>query len=192
MIRVTGGVLGGRVLTAPIPDKVRPTAARVREAVFSMVGQDLTGWSVLDLFGGTGLMAIEAASRGAAPVTVVDQSPLSLTCIRANVKALEAPVRVVQSDAVAWKIPADLVYLDPPFKDPIGPWLARAAPLCKRLLVAEARAPVAWPEVEGFELERAKTYGDTAVALYVRIGSATGGAEDEVIRDDGGVIEDDG
>ena len=66
MIRVTGGALRGRSLPARVPEGVRPTAGRVREAVFSMVGQDLRGWSVLDLFGGSGLIGIEAASRGAA------------------------------------------------------------------------------------------------------------------------------
>ncbi len=192
MIRVTGGELRGRVLPARVPPNVRPTASRVREAVFSMVGQDLTGWSMLDLFGGTGLMAIEAASRGAAPVTVVDRNAASLACIRANVAAVGAPVKVVQGDAGSARVEADLVYLDPPFRDPIAPWLARAAPLCRRLLVAEARTPVDWPEIPGFDLDRARAYGDTAVALYVRVGSAAGRAEDAVVREDRGVVEDDG
>lgn len=169
MIRVTGGALRGRTLPARVPEGVRPTAARVREAVFSMLGQDLAGWSMLDLFGGSGLMAIEAASRGAAPVTVVDRAASSLACIRANVRAVGAAVKVVQADATAVRDAADLVYIDPPFRDPIGPWLTRAADLCRRVLVAEARAPVEWPELPGFELDRARAYGDTALAIYVRV-----------------------
>lgn len=198
MIKITGGELRGRVLSAPVPPNVRPTAARVREAVFSMVGQRLDGWSVLDLFGGTGLIAIEAASRGASPVTVVDRNAAALACIRENVAALGANVRVVSGDAANPRPPADFVYLDPPFKEPIRPWLERAAALCLRVIVAEARAPVEWPErlrgdgVHGFALDRARTYGDTAVALYVRIGADTGGAEADVVGDDRGVIEDDG
>jgi 16S rRNA (guanine966-N2)-methyltransferase len=193
MIKITGGDLRGRVLTAPVPPNVRPTAARVREAVFSMVGQRLDGWSVLDLFGGTGLIAIEAASRGASPVTVVDRNAASLACIRANVAALGADVRVVSGDATNPRPPADLVYLDPPFKEPIRPWLLRAAPLCQRVLIAEARAPVEWPEnVPGFTLDRTRTYGDTAVALYLRIGANAGGPEADVVGDDRGMIEDDG
>ena len=70
-IRITGGELRGRLIQG-VPEGVRPTAGRVREALFSMVGQALQGWSALDAFGGTGLLAFEAASRGAAPVTVVE------------------------------------------------------------------------------------------------------------------------
>ena len=64
MIRVSGGTLGGRVLKAEVPAGVRPTAIRTRAALFSMLGQDLSGWSWLDACGGTGLMGIEAWSRG--------------------------------------------------------------------------------------------------------------------------------
>lgn len=192
MIRVTGGALRGRMLPGRVPPNVRPTASRVREAVFSMIGQDLSGWSMLDLFGGSGLMAIEAASRGASPVTVIDRSAGSLACIRANVAAVSADVRVVQGDAASAKVEADLVYLDPPFKDPIAPWIERAAALARRMVVAEARAPVEWPDIVGFELDRARTYGDTAVALYVRVGALPGGAEADVVGDDAGVVEHDG
>ena len=67
MLRVTGGVLRGRVLPAPLPEGVRPTSARTREALFSIVGQDLEGLSFLDAFGGAGLIAIEAWSRTLKP-----------------------------------------------------------------------------------------------------------------------------
>jgi 16S rRNA (guanine(966)-N(2))-methyltransferase RsmD len=194
LIRVTGGELRGRVLPARIPANVRPTAGRVREAVFSMVGQDLAGWSMLDLFGGSGLMAIEAASRGAAPVTVVDRSAQSAACIRENAKAVGAALTVRIGDAGKVRLdPADLVYLDPPFKDPIAPWIARAAAICRRVIVAEARAPAEWPAApEGFRLQTARAYGDTAVALYVRVGALAGGEEADEVGDDAGVVEGDG
>jgi len=193
VIKVTGGALRGRLLPARIPPNVRPTAARVREAVFSMVGQELEGWSVLDLFGGTGLMAIEAASRGAGPVTVLDHKAASLVCIRENVAAVGAGVRVLSGDAATVGVSADLVYLDPPFKEPIQPWLVRASGLAQRLVVAEARAPVEWPAVlPGFRLDRARVYGDTAVALYVRAGADAGVPEADVVGQDLGVVEHDG
>lgn len=194
MIRVTGGALRGRVLPAAVAAGVRPTAGRVREAIFSMVGQDLAGWSMLDLCGGTGLMAIEAASRGAAPVTVVERSPQAAAAIRTNLERLGVPARVRVGDARRVPLdPADLVYLDPPFREPIEPWIARAAPLARRVLVAEARAGGEWPPApEGFAPPRARTYGDTAVALYVRVGTNAGGAEADEVVDDGGVVEDDG
>ncbi len=193
VIRVTGGALRGRVLPAPVPVGVRPTAGRVREAIFSMIGQRLDGWSMLDLFGGSGLMAIEAVSRGASPVVVADRSPASIACIRANARALGVTLDVLLVDSVDVRRRADLVYLDPPYADPIGLWLERAAALCLRVLVAEARAPVDWPPaLPGFSLDRARTYGDTAVALYVRIGAAAAGAEDQIVGDDRGMVEDDG
>lgn len=194
MIRITGGALRGRVLQGSVPAGVRPTAGRVREAVFSMVGQDLAGWSMLDLCGGTGLMALEAASRGARPVTVVERNPGAAAAIRRNLASMGADVRLHVGDAQRLPLePADLVYLDPPFKEPIAPWIARAAPLARRVIVAEARAGVAWPPApEGFVLDRARTYGDTAIALYVRGGALAGGPEADVVADDGGVVEDEG
>ena len=174
MIRITGGTLRGRILEGPVPDGVRPTASRVREAVFSMVGQDLTGWSMLDLFGGIGLMSLEAASRGAAPVTVVDKNPAAAVRIRAHAARLGVALEVRIGDAARLELPlADLVYLDPPFREPIAPWIFRASALCGRVLVAEARAGVEWPDPPpGFVLDRARTYGDTAVAVYVREAAA--------------------
>ncbi len=141
-----------------------------------MVGQDLVGWSMLDLFGGTGLMAIEAASRGASPVVCVERAAVTARAIRANVVALGAAVDVVVADAAGWSQAADLVYLDPPFREPIAVWIARAAPLALRVLVAEARAPVDWPEIEGFELDRSRRYGDTAVGIYTRTAASGGRA----------------
>ncbi len=73
-LRITGGELGGRRIQAPKGAKLRPTTERVREAVFSILG-DVSGARVLDLFCGTGALAIEALSRGAAEATLVDIHP---------------------------------------------------------------------------------------------------------------------
>ena len=138
-------------------------------------------------------MAIEAASRGASPVVVVDRSRASIACIHANATAFGVTLDLLSIDAVDVRRQADLVYLDPPYRDPIGLWLERAAALSLRVLVAEARAPVDWPkELPGFSLDRARTYGDTAVALYVRIGATAGGAEVQIVGDDRSMVENDG
>ncbi len=194
VIRVTGGALRGRTLPARVPEGVRPTAGRVREAVFSMVGQDLRGWSVLDLFGGSGLIGIEAASRGAAPVVIVERNPKAAAAIRRNLEALDHPAMLRVGDAASPPAgPFDFIYLDPPFKEDVAPWVARVAPLCLRVIVAEARAgsPVPAPP-GGWRLERTRVYGDTQVALYVRIGAVTGAQEVDEVLDDPGVVEDDG
>ena len=72
-MRITGGTLKGRVLPVPVSSGVRPTSSRVREALFSMVGNHLDGVTWLDAFGGAGLTALEASSRGAA-VTVFEKN----------------------------------------------------------------------------------------------------------------------
>ena len=172
MIRITGGTHRGRPLPHPVPATARPTSSRVREAIFSMVGQDLSGWSMLDLFGGSGLMALEAASRGAGPVTVVERDARAAAAVRANAAALGAALRVRVEDAARAALdPADLVFLDPPYADGVERWLARGASLCTRVLVMEARSGARWPaSVEGargdLNLSRERAYGDTVVGVY--------------------------
>src|ERR1700726_1544694 len=87
-MRVIGGVYGGRALVAPRGQAARPTSDRVREALFSILG-DLGGLRVLDLFAGSGALAIEALSRGAAEATLVDSSPAARAAIRRNLRTLE-------------------------------------------------------------------------------------------------------
>lgn len=193
MIRLTGGTARGRRLPAAVPDGVRPTASRVREALFSMIGQDLTGWSVLDLCGGTGLVALEAASRGARPVTVVERSPAAAAAIRKNAAAVGVPVDLRVADARLARLPrAELVYLDPPYRDPIGPWLVRAAGLATRWLVAEVRRGAVPPAVEGFVLDTERRYGDTTLLLYVRRRTEAGGEEANRVGEDAAMVEHDG
>lgn len=193
MIRLTGGTARGRVLPAAVPGGVRPTASRVREALFSMIGQDLAGWSMLDLCGGTGLVALEAASRGAGPVTVVERSPAAAAAIRKNAAAVGVRVELRVGDARSARLPpAELVFLDPPYREPIGPWLERAAGLATRWLVAEVRSGTVAPAVEGFVLDTERRYGDTTLLLYVRRGTDAGGEEAGGVVEDAAVVEHDG
>src|SRR3954454_5676821 len=98
-LRITGGELGGRRIRVPRGAReLRPTTERVREAVFSILG-DVSGDRVLDLFCGTGALAIEALSRGAAEATLVDTHPQAA---RRNLEALEltGSAKTVRADAV--------------------------------------------------------------------------------------------
>jgi 16S rRNA (guanine966-N2)-methyltransferase len=123
-LRIVAGRFGGRRLVAPPGDATRPTADRVREALFSILGPArLDGARVLDLFAGSGALGLEALSRGAAAATFVDSSPAALRALRANLAALGAEAEVVRSDAVRWLRAAsagdrqyDLVFLDPPYR----------------------------------------------------------------------------
>ncbi len=174
MMIVTGGHLRGRALTALVPEGVRPTSARTREALFSILGQDLEGLSFLDVFGGSGAIALEAASRGAAPVTVTERAPLALAAIAANIATMKVAIDVRPLDASTLaspegipKLEADIVYLDPPFEDDIAMWITRLAPCARTVLVAEARDGATFPERAGhLPLDRTRRYGDTLLAIY--------------------------
>jgi len=123
-MRVIAGAHGGRILAAPRGRATRPTSDRVREAVFSILG-DVSGAEVLDLYAGSGALAIEALSRGAASATLVDSAPAAIAAIRGNLAALGVPARVQRVDARAFLRQAsrgapqyDLVFLDPPYRHP--------------------------------------------------------------------------
>ena len=122
-------IIGGQWRRTPIKvlDKpgLRPTPDRVRETLFNWLGQDLSGWRVLDAFAGTGALGLEAASRGATDVVALEREPKLARQIQANAQKLGAQgLKVHVADAIAWmqgqaRLHADgafdLVFLDPPF-----------------------------------------------------------------------------
>jgi 16S rRNA (guanine966-N2)-methyltransferase len=183
-MRITGGTLRSRQLRAPRGSSTRPTSDRVREALFGILGSAdvLSGARVLDLYAGTGALALEALSRGALRATLVESSREALAALRANVASLglTASTRVVAGDvlAVAARLvedgPFDLVLVDPPWADVDGgrpqralAALARSGALAPHAVVVlehAARSPV--PSIEGLTSEDARRYGDTALAFY--------------------------
>lgn len=123
MTRVIAGTAHGRTLVVPKGDATRPTSDRVREALFSILEHQglLDGGRVLDLYAGSGALGLEAASRGAAAVDLVESARLAVRAARVNVAALDLPgVRVV-ADTVERHLagvpaaPFDLALLDPPY-----------------------------------------------------------------------------
>jgi len=121
-MRIIAGEFRGRVLRPPPGRRVRPTADRVREAWFSIVGPVVAGARVLDLFAGSGALGLEALSRGAAHVTFVELSPASLNALRKNVAELgvEDRAAIRRADAVRFVTrlgadPFDLAFADPPY-----------------------------------------------------------------------------
>lgn len=134
-VRLIGGLWKRSKL--PVLDRpgLRPTPDRVRETLFNWLGQDLSGWRVLDAYAGTGALGFEAASRGAAEVLMIDKDAHALGGLRAVKERLQAAqVQLLSADALAWleRAPAgrwDLVFLDPPFDtDVVEVALAAAAP----------------------------------------------------------------
>lgn len=124
-VRIIGGQYKRSPLKVPVWPGLRPTPARVRETLFNWLGQDLSGWRVLDAFAGTGALGLEAASRGAAAVLSLEKEPMLARQIQANARQLgAAQVSVQVADALAWMrrqtVPAhDLVFLDPPFGEQV-------------------------------------------------------------------------
>src|SRR5437016_10673946 len=98
-MRVVGGRLGGRTLHAPRGRGTRPTPERVREALFSILGT-IDGWSVLDLFAGSGALGIEALSRGVSDATFVDSSAAAIAAIHRNLESLGVSAEVRRQKAV--------------------------------------------------------------------------------------------
>jgi 16S rRNA (guanine(966)-N(2))-methyltransferase RsmD len=135
-VRIIGGLWRGRKL--PVADRpgLRPTPDRVRETLFNWLGQDLSGWRVLDAFAGSGALGFVAASRGAAEVLLLEADvPLLAALEAARTRLQAAVVRVERADAIAWMRRAapqrfELVLLDPPFEsDLAASALAAALPL---------------------------------------------------------------
>jgi 16S rRNA (guanine966-N2)-methyltransferase len=175
-MRVIAGELGGRSLVAPRGRGTRPTSDRVREALFSILGS-VEAARVLDLFAGSGALAIEALSRGAASAVLVDSSAAAVAAIRRNLATLGVPAEVRRQRALAFLETArvsarqyDLVFVDPPYRHPsgLGPELSEAlAPVLAAgaRVVAESdrRAPLS---LESLTLVDERRYGDTLIRIY--------------------------
>jgi 16S rRNA (guanine(966)-N(2))-methyltransferase RsmD len=173
---VIAGRWGGRRLTSPKGAATRPTADRVREALFSILGEFVQDARVLDLFAGSGALGLEALSRGAASATFVDSAPASVTTVRANLEALGGKAEVRRSDALRFLRAApgetrqyDLVLLDPPYRqaERLGRELSEALPAVlapSALVISESdhRAPLPLD----LPLKDERRYGDTLIRIH--------------------------
>jgi 16S rRNA (guanine966-N2)-methyltransferase len=185
IVRIAGGVFRGRTLFAPPDARVRPTADKVRQAIFNILAHNEFGIGfalecarVADLFAGTGTMGIEAISHGARYGLFVDDSADSRALIRKNVEALQLAgiTKIWRRDATQLgPMPAgsggpfDLVFLDPPYRKNLVPaalaslaegrWLAPNA-----LLVAETAVDESFPS-PNYRLLDNRVYGDTRVGF---------------------------
>jgi len=175
-VRLIGGLWKRSKL--PVPDRpgLRPTPDRVKETLFNWLGQDLTGWRVLDAFAGTGALGFEAASRGAAEVVLLERDPALATSLEATRLRLGgAMARVERADALAWMARCapgrfELVLLDPPFDaDLAAPAAAVAAHLvCEGGFVyVESGQPLAEPP-PGLVLHRSLKAGAVHAQLWRR------------------------
>ena len=194
-MRIIAGALGGRRLAAPAGDDTRPTSDRVREAIFNILGPPADDARVLDLFAGSGALALEALSRGAASAVLVERAAEPARLILANAASLDVSdrVRVVRADVAATiprlaasDPPFTWIFIDPPYarpktakaaatEDHAGRALALLgdgdAPLVAAdgVVIVEHDRRIAPPDDVG-PLARAdlRRYGDTEVSFYRR------------------------
>ena len=146
-VRIIGGSWRSRLIAFPARIDLRPTPDRVRETLFNWLGQDLAGRTCLDLFAGSGALGLEAASRGARRVVMVERDPGAFQALQANVAALNAVgVELKRADALEFLRDDDgtydVVFLDPPFRaDYLPQVLAALAPRLAAGALVHVEAP---------------------------------------------------
>ncbi len=178
-MRITSGELGGRVIRAPLG--IRPTQDKVRQALFSSLGERVGGARVLDLYAGSGALGLEAWSRGAGSVTWVESNPRVCAALKATVRALcgaEPALQVVGMDAALFiekseTQPFDLVLADPPYRAGALEKVLRVLagrPILKAdgVLVFEQSADEPLLEATGWRMARERTYGETRLITYIK------------------------
>ena len=176
-MRITGGIYKGRIIKCP-KGEIRPAMDRMRESMFSILG-DLNGYSFLDLFSGSGLVAIEAASRGATRTEAVEKDKQKIKIIRENMSIIERNYRIWLMSAQLFikRCPKkfDIIYLDPPFPMPDKQSLIEQ--ICAAdLLEDEGKCIIhhpkeeKWPETfPGLEMSDLRKYGRSYLRFYSKV-----------------------
>ncbi len=187
-IRIIGGTHRGRRLAFPDAAGLRPTPDRVRETLFNWLMPHLPGARCLDLFAGSGALGLEAVSRGAREVVLVDANPAVVKSLQENLRLLGETerARVIRSDALAFlrketDAPFDIVFLDPPYATDLlpeavrlleaGGWLADPAWIYIETPVARGRAALP-PLPANWSLQREKQAGQVGYHLLRRVSPA--------------------
>ena len=175
-MRITGGKYCRRSVICP-PGVIRPAMDRMRESLFSILG-DLTGCSFLDLFSGSGCVAIEAASRGASPIHLVEMDRGKKATIEKNLSLVEEEKKLFVMDAKRFLISSflsyDIIYADPPFPMEGKVELLECAaehhsvkPGGLFIIHYPVEEDKLWPErIKGFYLSDKRKYGRSTIRMY--------------------------
>jgi 16S rRNA (guanine966-N2)-methyltransferase len=183
-MRLTGGLNGGRRLIAPRGQQTRPTAAKVREAIFNILGPPPEG-NVLDLYAGTGALGLEALSRGAASAVFVEREHAPLVALRRNIKelGLESRATVVGADVrtglrrlAGTGVVFSWVFLDPPYVKETEGVLAELSgsgllTSCAVVVLEHDRRNRPPESVGDLRLTDRRQYGDTELSFFRTSGS---------------------
>lgn len=176
MLRVIAGTARGRRLKVPAGRVTRPTAERVREALFNII--EVAGKSFLDVFAGSGAVGIEALSRGAGQATFIEKHPRALKALQENLASTglgdRAEVMAMDVFRALPKLTSagrrfDFIFMDPPYEQglvaKVLPWFVRLLTGEGCIIVETASREVA-PVVEGVTLKDSRRYGDAVLHFY--------------------------
>ena len=182
-MKVISGNLKGRKLTVPRGHKVRPTGARVKEALFSIIGQSIIGADVLDLFSGTGNIGIEALSRGANSSLFIENDPKTLLILEKNIRELSLSERskVIKLDVSRGLkllhkrgVKFDIIFIDPPY---IYPKIWDILSAVSKYDILKEDGLVVWehgskkiqkPRYGNLKMIETKKYGDTGITFFTK------------------------
>lgn len=181
MIRIIAGKWRGRLLLAPDGLDTRPTLGRTKEALFSMLYGCIEGAKVLDLFGGSGALALEALSRGASHAVIGEKARDAIRVIQQNIQKLGAKdqAELIQGSweqtlkrLAAERKSFNLIFIDPPYTMEPSPVLQAIAG-CNLLdnhgiLVLEHATKETAPKVQGLVVQKSRAYRDTTLTIYER------------------------
>jgi len=173
-IRVAGGYLRGRILKTLPGQATRPTTARVREAIFSILQHDIADAQVLDLFAGSGALAIEAMSRGAASAVLIEKNHKAAAVIKQNLEKCELDLRLIVDDYIKGMellqrdgCRYDLVFADPPYgmitPDDVGHLLSKFSLLKEEGFLIMEHAGSFVPDAK--EIIKTSRFGDSAISI---------------------------
>lgn len=176
-MRITGGECRGRVILGPDGLEARPTASKIRQAFFNILSPKLPGARFLDLCAGTGLMGLEALSRGAGQLIAVEENRKMVRCIEVNLKNLKLEGEVICGD-VRRVLPVlepegfDIIFADPPYKSHLTESVLTGVDRFRLLsaqgvfAVEHARAEVLPESCGSLRKSDSRAYGQTAVTFY--------------------------
>lgn len=176
-MRVITGTARGRKLKEPVGSDIRPTTDQVKEAIFNICQFDVEGRRVLDLFGGTGQLGIEAKSRGAAQVDIVDAASPAVKLIRENVQRCGLDIRVIQAEALGYLRSCgryDLIFLDPPYDSGLAEKVLetiKAFDILSKggIIICETRAETVLADLEAPYVKRKEyRYGKVKLTTYTK------------------------
>ena len=180
-IRIIGGEWRGRRLAFPSRPDLRPTPDRVRETLFNWLASVLAGARVVDLFAGTGALGLEALSRGAAEAWLVERDPVLARVLAEHAARLGANAHVIRDDARRFlkrqdgtELRFDVAFVDPPYREPVEPWLELLEPLLApgALVYVERPLPGGLPDAVDREwIKRARAGGVEFGLLAKKLGS---------------------